>query len=85
MIFDACDCLENQRIKYATRLLKDEAILTQTQHLFNQTVTQVNPHFYKFHLSNKACKNIFIIPVIQVIPKISYTSILLNPLDKHTR
>ena len=25
-IFDACDCLENQRIKYVTRLLKDEAI-----------------------------------------------------------
>ena len=25
-IFDACDCLENQRIKYATRLLKDETV-----------------------------------------------------------
>ena len=25
-IFDACECLENRRIKYATRLLKDEAL-----------------------------------------------------------
>ena len=25
-IYDACECLENQRIKYATRLLKEEAL-----------------------------------------------------------